>query len=337
MAAPTINDTRPYAGYKRNEPFQFTLAASPLPLRWGAVVLPPGITVDDPADLACTGVAATDVITTGTAHGLAVGDPVYFTALTGGDGLVINTVYYVVAAATTTTCKVAATKGGAAIDITVELSAGVMRRVSTGVFSSTGIAINTQYLLNVWAENADGRTYATVPVCISPDLYVAPASGSVEEAGIPLTIDVKTRAVRLGLPGGVAATTSQTEALMTLIQNDTAMLVVYYEREGVQIDPDPSDLAVGVKDIDFNPALVIDSDFEKVGTGATARFYLPIVFNGDLLADALLRYQTDSGATFAARFEIQWKQELTFKGSPYELTLTTQKFLVQVSGEIIPN
>lgn len=71
-----------------------------------------------------TAVAATDVITF-TAHGYANGQPVYFTQLTGGSGLSVNTIYYVINTATNT-FKLALTSGGAAIDITTDMTSGTV-------------------------------------------------------------------------------------------------------------------------------------------------------------------------------------------------------------------
>ena len=71
-----------------------------------------------------TAVAATDVITD-VANGYANGQPVYFTALTGGAGLAVNTIYYVINVATDS-YKLSATSGGAAIDITTTMTAGTL-------------------------------------------------------------------------------------------------------------------------------------------------------------------------------------------------------------------
>lgn len=66
--------------------------------------------------------AASTGLVTSTAHGLAVGDLVIFTALTGGAGLATNTWYYVVFVGTNA-FKVSATKGGTAINITTDATA----------------------------------------------------------------------------------------------------------------------------------------------------------------------------------------------------------------------
>lgn len=77
--------------------------------------------------LANPSAAADDIIDTAAAHGLAVGDPVVFTALTGGAGLEVDTVYYVVSASfAASTFRVAANKGGAPIDFTTNITAGVV-------------------------------------------------------------------------------------------------------------------------------------------------------------------------------------------------------------------
>lgn len=71
-----------------------------------------------------TGVAATNVITD-TAHGYSDTQPIYFTAIAGGAGLVISTVYYV-RDSTTDTYTLAATSGGAAIDFTTAITSGTV-------------------------------------------------------------------------------------------------------------------------------------------------------------------------------------------------------------------
>jgi hypothetical protein len=68
-------------------------------------------------------IAATDTITTSSAHGLVAGNRIKITALTGGAGLASGSTYYVVAPVTSTTFKLSATLNGAAIDITSDSSA----------------------------------------------------------------------------------------------------------------------------------------------------------------------------------------------------------------------
>lgn len=73
----------------------------------------------------CTAVASTDVITC-SGHGLADGGEVLFSSLVGGAGLVADKTYYA-RDVTGTTFRVADTLGGAAVDITTDLTSGQAR------------------------------------------------------------------------------------------------------------------------------------------------------------------------------------------------------------------
>lgn len=68
--------------------------------------------------------AATDTVTTATAHGCVPGNWVQFTALVGGTGLTTGTPYVVVSAPTTTKLTLAAEVGGTLIDITSSATTG---------------------------------------------------------------------------------------------------------------------------------------------------------------------------------------------------------------------
>ncbi len=71
-----------------------------------------------------TGVASTDVLTS-TAHGYVLDDPVLFAGLVGGAPLVNATTYFA-RDITTNTFKVSLTVGGAAINITTDITAGTV-------------------------------------------------------------------------------------------------------------------------------------------------------------------------------------------------------------------
>lgn len=85
-----------------------------------------------------TGVAATDVLTS-TSHGYTDTTPVVFDALAGGAPLVNGTTYYV-RDSTTNTFKVAATSGGAAINVTTDITSGTIRSLQSGDVTLTGPA-----------------------------------------------------------------------------------------------------------------------------------------------------------------------------------------------------
>lgn len=85
------------------------------------IALPAGSSIT----LANPSAAADDIIDTTGAHGLAAGDQVVFSALTGGTGLTTNTLYYVIAAnLASQTFQVSTTSGGAAVDFSTDITAG---------------------------------------------------------------------------------------------------------------------------------------------------------------------------------------------------------------------
>lgn len=82
---------------------------------WLALVwVPPSLTT-------ITSVAGTGVITTGSAHGYVFGDQVWFSAITGGAGIVVNTLYTVTSVPSTTTFTTTATHS-------TNLTAGTVQR-----------------------------------------------------------------------------------------------------------------------------------------------------------------------------------------------------------------
>lgn len=92
---------------------------------WGIDLAVGGVALHA-AQLVCTGVAATDVLTA-TAHGLADGTAVQFSALTGGTGLTVGAQYYV-RDATADTFKLATLPGGSAVDFSTNLTEGWLQQ-----------------------------------------------------------------------------------------------------------------------------------------------------------------------------------------------------------------
>jgi hypothetical protein len=81
-----------------------------------------------PALASVTGVATTGVVTKA-AHGYKVGDPVWFSAVTGASaGITTATVYYVKSVPTTGTFTLSATEGGPLLTWTGDLTAAVVQR-----------------------------------------------------------------------------------------------------------------------------------------------------------------------------------------------------------------
>lgn len=82
-------------------------------------------------------VEADDNVVTSTAHGLAVDDVVRFTSLTGGTGLAVATNYWVISVPTANTFTISATKGGSAVDVTVDATAFNLLKVNLDTVSLT--------------------------------------------------------------------------------------------------------------------------------------------------------------------------------------------------------
>lgn len=93
-----------------------------------------------------TGANATDLVTSASAHGLAVGDTFQFTVLNGGTGAVVSTRYFVVQVPSTTTFKFSATRGGAVLNFTTDITTGSRISVYAKVSSeSIGNAMQSAY------------------------------------------------------------------------------------------------------------------------------------------------------------------------------------------------
>lgn len=82
---------------------------------------------------AVTGTAATDVISHA-GHTFLANDPIVFTALTGGTGLTVGTVYFVRNPVAGVSYELSATSGGALLNFTTDISAGTVGRA----FGTTG-------------------------------------------------------------------------------------------------------------------------------------------------------------------------------------------------------
>jgi hypothetical protein len=88
----------------------------------GATVIKfPGTALANPS------AAADDIVDTATAHGFVAGQRVMFESITGGTGLTALTPYFVIAAnLAATTLQLSLTSGGAAINFTSDITAGVL-------------------------------------------------------------------------------------------------------------------------------------------------------------------------------------------------------------------
>lgn len=337
MSAPVINAASSILGFKRNEEFSFTPAGTNVPVVWGAVGLPPGVTIDAPPELAATGVAATDVVTA-TGHDLQDGDRLYFSALTGGTGLVVDTIYYARDVVAATSCKLAASAGGVAIDFTSDISAGTLRRVSTGRISgacaTAGVHVVTVAAANL-AEEAGSRDFV---LGFSSEVALGAASAGVD--GLVVEITLPGGGVRIGgaSSGGVDAE-GRPAALATLKDGDTRLLIVrFVDGTGARVDPDPDTLVLAIKEREPEGAVLEADGFEKVGEGVTAEFNLPLTLSGAALAGVLSNYENYAGPALptvaGCLADMEWTRAITHNGSALTLRASTQTFGLAIERDI---
>jgi len=113
-----------------------------------------------------TGVAATDVVSDA-GHSYVANDPIVFTAITGGAGLTVGTVYFVRTPVAGVSYELSATSGGALLNFTTDISAGTVGRafgtsVSNFVHKTGNLPALSGTLLTT-----DSEDYA-VPSSVNP-------------------------------------------------------------------------------------------------------------------------------------------------------------------------
>lgn len=155
------------------------------------------VTVDADANALQTSAAADDIIDC-TSHGFEVGDAVIFTALTGGAGLTVGTVYYVIAAnLAANTFQVSATPGGAAVNFTTDITAGSVK------LAGTVAAIQLAY-----------RSLGSKPSSVFADYLSDTGFLQLEATGrnwtITLGTDTTGQVDEQGSPGGGGSTLART-------------------------------------------------------------------------------------------------------------------------------
>jgi hypothetical protein len=130
------------------------------------------VTIPVSTDTSITGAtaaASTDLISK-TSHGLAAGDAVYFTTLTGGTGLALSTTYYVIADGLTTDAfKVGTTPTDTAVDITVDYSTVALKKIADRIIrikrdkTITVEENGVEALKRSWLEFQQSTTWPLIP------------------------------------------------------------------------------------------------------------------------------------------------------------------------------
>lgn len=149
------------------------------------------------------GVAGTDVVTTTDPHGLAVNDLIWFSGLTGGDGITEGeaTKYYVKTVPTASTFTFSATLGGATFNFTVDISAGDVYRDPEDV-DSIELTVEIGYKFGL---GEDWTSSENAPTLTLHNNYIRDDDGAPVDLAASATEDWLTaRAVRFDEAQGLS-------------------------------------------------------------------------------------------------------------------------------------
>lgn len=139
------------------------------------------------------GDSATDTFTSDAAHGLAVGDCVYVTALGGGSGVSLLTRYFVVNVGSTTTLKLSATRGGSPISLGTTTDMKIVPLTETRLAKANAFKPNTDTKTYQWEGDGEiekiesllGISYDFSPDCIPMSAHAAIFGHTAVTGGLP--------------------------------------------------------------------------------------------------------------------------------------------------------
>jgi len=335
MAIPIINGNTSLLAMVRGVAFQFQPTGENLP-RTDA-----------------TASAATDIITFAQASPpFADGDRARLSPAAGGNlptPLDAEAIYHI-RDLTATTCKLAATSGGAAINLTADggpfrllradtwgadgLPAGLSIDPATGLISGAPTMAGV-YNVDLRARNADGQGAGHIIVVgVEPNRYL-------QDASIEIDINLRDGRVRPAGPPAVARG-GQPEAAQPVLHvksGDRLVLGVGFMKDETLVELPLDQIRLGLKE--FEPErlhLVNDGSHVQVGQFEDARYQIVAGFDDEALASILSGYEDDVDTYFDAVAEIEFVTLYEHFGELREMRRTTRSFLVRIHREmIVPN
>lgn len=336
MPVPTISATQSILGYQQWEYFEFQPFATHLPTEWSINnPLPAGLALDAPALLAITSTANV-IACTGT---FSNGDQVLLFSLTGGSGVVANTIYYARDVVASTSLKLAATAGGAALTFT-NITAGFLSAKPKGRISGAA-QVPGVWVFGLTANNADGAsavqqfTIGIEPGALVPDslpwISVDLVSGgiSVDGVAVPL-LDAAAR--------GKINKGEEPPYAILVKEGDDLLSRITFNRQGTPQDISLTALKMVLKQYEPESAVTVSTEaFAKQGTGSGANFLLHSKFEGLALGSALSGYEDDAGTVFFALAEIEYTQVNPETVGPATLVRSSATFAIRVERDIANN
>ena len=251
---------------------------------------------------------------------------------------------------TATTCKLAATSGGAAINLTTD--GGFFRLLRADTWSADGlpegIGINPAsglisgaptvpgvYNVNLRARNSDGQSADHIIVIgVEPNRYLQDAS---------IEIDINLRDGRVRLAGAPEVSTGNqddgSQPILHVKSGDKFVLSVGFMKDETLVELALDQIRFGLKE--FEPErlhLVNDGSHTQVGQFEDARYQIVAEFDDAALDSILSGYEDDVDTFFDAVAEIEFVTLYEHFGELREMRRTTRSFLVRVHREmIVPN
>jgi hypothetical protein len=251
---------------------------------------------------------------------------------------------------TATTAKLAATSGGATINLTS--NGGYFRLLRADTWSADGLPEGLEidpatgllsgsatlpgvYNVTLRARNASGQsTNHLIVIGVEPNRYL-------QDASIEIDINLRDGRVRLaGPPVPNAATPStEPEPVLHVKSGDRIVLSIGFMKDETLVELPLDQIRFGLKE--FEPErlhLLNDGSYTQVGEFEEARYQIVAEFTTSAMTSILSGYEGDVDTFFDAVAEIEFITLYEQGGQVLDLRRTTRSFLVRVHRDlIVPN
>lgn len=253
---------------------------------------------------------------------------------------------------TATTCKLAATSGGAAINLTS--NGGYFRLLRAYTWSANGLPEGLEidpangllsgaatlpgvYNATLRARNSDGQSADhLIVIGVEPNRYL-------QDASVEIDINLRDGRVRLAGPPVVNAATpsssTEPEPVLHVKSGDRIVLSVGFMKDETLVELPLEQIRFGLKE--YEPErlhLLNDGTYSQVGEFEEARYQIVAEFTTSALTSILSGYEGDVDTFFDAVAGIEFVTLYEQGGQVLHLRRTTRSFLVRVHRDlIVPN
>jgi len=251
---------------------------------------------------------------------------------------------------TATTCKLAATSGGAVINLTS--NGGYFRLVRADTWSANGLPDGLEidpatglisgaatlpgvYNVTLRARNASGQSADhLIVIGVEPNRYL-------QDASVEIDINLRDGRVRLAGPPVVngATPSSSPEPVLHVKSGDRIVLSIGFMKDETLVELPLEQIRFGLKE--YEPErlhLLNDGTYTQIGEFEEARYQIVAGFTASALTSILSGYEGDVDTFFDAVAEIEFVTLYEQGGQVLDLRRTTRSFLVRVHRDlIVPN